>query len=95
VDDVLKKEVDALRADLQKLAADIKGLTKTVGKRTAAEASEGLEHIKETGEQLEARLRKAADEAKSSLETQVKERPLGTLLIAFGLGLLFGKSIGR
>jgi ElaB/YqjD/DUF883 family membrane-anchored ribosome-binding protein len=95
MDDALKKEVDALRGDLKKIKEDLVGLTKTITQLTKSEAAEGLKDIKQTGEQVEARLRKAADEAKTTLEQQVRDRPLGTLLLAFTVGLLFGKAASR
>jgi ElaB/YqjD/DUF883 family membrane-anchored ribosome-binding protein len=95
MDDALKKEVDALRGDLKKIKDDLVGLTKTITQLTKSEAAEGLKDIKQTGEQVEARLRKAADEAKTTLEQQVRDRPLGTLLLAFTVGLLFGKAASR
>lgn len=95
MDDTLKQEVEALRADLKKIKADLLGLTKTLSKVTASEAAEGLQGIKQKSDQMEAKLRQAAGEAKTTLEEQVREKPLGTLLLAFGIGLLFGKVAGR
>ncbi len=92
MDEAVKQEVDALRGDLKQIKDDLVSLTKLVGKKTKAEATESLKEIKEASGQVEARLRKAADEAKTSLEQQVRERPLGTLLLAFAVGLLFGKA---
>jgi ElaB/YqjD/DUF883 family membrane-anchored ribosome-binding protein len=95
MDDNLKKEVDALRNDLKHIKNDLLGLTKTIGQITATEAAEGLNGIKHTRDEVEARLRRAAGEAKSTLEDHVKERPFGTLLLAFGIGLLIGKAGSR
>ena len=95
MDEPLKQEVEALRADLKQIKADLLGLSKTIGQITKAEATERLQDVRQAGEQVEQRLRQAAGEARTTLEQQVKEKPLGTLLIAFGLGLLFGRAAGH
>jgi ElaB/YqjD/DUF883 family membrane-anchored ribosome-binding protein len=95
VDETLKQDVEALRADLKQIKADLVGLTKKLGSLTATEAAEGLDSIKQASAQAEARLRHAATEARTTLEEQVREKPLGTLLLAFAIGMLFGKAAGR
>lgn len=95
MDDSLKEEVAALRNDLKQIKNDLLGLTKTIGQITREEASEGLRDIKQASEQVEAKLRHAATDAKETLEQQVRDRPLGTLLLAFSVGLLFGKAASR
>jgi len=95
VEDTLKQDVEALRADLKQIKSDLSGLTKTLKAITSAEAAEHIKTIKDKSEQVEARVRKAAEEAKTTLEQQVQEKPLGTLLLAFAIGMLFGRAAGR
>ncbi len=95
MDETLKSEIDALRTDLKQIKNDLLGLTKTLSSITASEAAEGLQGLKQASEQAEARLRQAAGEARSTLEHQIRDKPLGTLLVAFGIGLLFGKAASR
>ena len=92
MDDNLKQEVETLRTDLKQIKADLTALSKTLAQITTSEATERLQGIKQAGEQAEARLRQAATDARTTLEEQVREKPLGTLLLAFGIGLLFGKA---
>ena len=95
MDDTIKSEVEALRGDFKQIKEDLVGLTKAIGQLSAKHASEGVDDLKEARDKLEAQLRQAAHEARGTLEEQVKEKPLGTLMIAFAVGLLLGKSLTR
>ena len=44
---------------------------------------------------MQERLQETAADVKSSIEEQVAERPLATILLAFGIGLLLGKVAHR
>ena len=95
MDEAVKSEVEALRADFKKISEDLKGLTKTLAEVTRKQATEGVEDLKQKRDQVEAQLRQAAGEACSTLEDHVREKPLNTLLIAFAIGLVLGKGLGR
>jgi ElaB/YqjD/DUF883 family membrane-anchored ribosome-binding protein len=92
MEDTLKQEVEALKADLKQIKADLKGLSKTLGQMTMSEASESIKNIKEAGAKAEEKIRKATGEARTTLEEQVREKPLGAVLIAFAVGVLLGKA---
>jgi len=94
-DKAIKDDVDALRADFKQVKADLVELTKTLSQFTSRHAAEGLDDLKVRRDRLETQLRSVAGEARDTLEQRVKDQPLGTLLIAFGVGLLIGKSAGR
>ena len=94
-DKAMKSDVEALRADFKQVKEDLVELTKTLTQLTSRQASESIDDLKERRDRLEAQLRSAATEARDTLEQRVKDQPLGTLLIAFGIGLLIGKSAGR
>jgi ElaB/YqjD/DUF883 family membrane-anchored ribosome-binding protein len=95
MDEVVKNEVEALRADFKKISEDLKGLTKTITQLTAKQAAESVDDLKHKRDQIQAQLRNAAGEARSTLEEQVREKPLNTLLIAFAVGLVLGRGFGR
>lgn len=95
MDDSVKSEVEALRADFKKVSEDLKGLTKTLAELTRKQAADGVDELKQRREKVEAQLRQAAGEARSTLEDQVREKPLNTLLIAFAVGLVLGRGFGR
>lgn len=91
----IKTEVEALRADFKQVKEDLVGLTRILSQYTSKQAGEGLDDLKQARDRIEAQLRQAAGEARDTLEQRVKEQPLGTLLIAFGVGLLIGKAVSR
>jgi len=95
MDEAVKSEVEALRADFKKISEDLKGLTKTITQITAKQAAESVGELKQKREQFETQLRQAAGDARSTLEEQVREKPLNTLLIAFVTGLILGRGLGR
>lgn len=94
-DKAIKSDVEALRNDFKQVKEDLVELTKTLTQLTSRQANESLDDLKHARDKLETQLRQAAGEARDSLEARVKDQPLGTLLIAFGIGLLLGKSVGR
>jgi len=95
MDEAVKSEVEALRADFKKISEDLKGLTKTITQLTAKQAAESVDELKQKRDQIETQLRQAAGDARTTLEEQVREKPLNTLLIAFAAGLILGRGLGR
>jgi len=95
VDETVKSEVEALRNDFKLVKEDLVSLTRALSQLTAKHAGEGVEDLKVARDKVEAHVRQAAGEARDTLEQQIKEKPLGTLLIAFGVGLLLGKALSR
>ena len=97
-----ESDVEALKEEIETLKEDLKRLTQTlaeVGERkleSAAKeaASEAYERIPpETRERLEA-LAAQGTEVLEEIKKRQKEHPLGTLLIAAGIGFLLGKAFG-
>lgn len=93
MDDSVKSEVEALRKDFKQVKDDLASLTKVLKDLGAKRAAEGVDDLKVARDRVEAQLRQAATEARGSLEDQVREKPLGTLAIAFSIGLLLGKTL--
>ena len=91
----IKSDVEALRADFKQVKDDLVELTKTLSQITSKQANESLGDLKQARDKIEAQVRQAAGEARDTLEKRVQDQPLGTLLIAFGVGLLFGKVVSR
>ena len=93
--ETVKSEVDALRADFKQIKEDLKGLTAAISQLAAKQGSEAVDELKQKRDKVEAQLRQAAGEAKTTLEEHVRDKPLNTLLLAFVVGLVLGKGLGR
>jgi ElaB/YqjD/DUF883 family membrane-anchored ribosome-binding protein len=91
----IRSEVEALRADFKQVKDDLVGLTKTLSQYTTRQASESIVDLKQARDRVEAQVRQTAGDARETLEKRVHDQPLGTLLIAFGVGLVIGKTLGR
>ena len=99
-DDSIRKEMDALKADIAQLREDIVGLTTAV-KRTASEKMAGPkaqteERIRGTWEDLAQRFEDFLSQGKATFnkaEHQIGEHPIGSTLTALGLGFIIAKLI--
>ena len=91
----LKKEIEALKADLMRLTDTLAKMGEETIKSAAGEAKEKIAARipDEKLEQLEA-LKTQGEEALEAVKQQQKEHPLGTLLVAAGIGFLLGKAMG-
>jgi ElaB/YqjD/DUF883 family membrane-anchored ribosome-binding protein len=97
-DDPIRKELDALKADIASLRQDIAGLTTAVRDAASDKAqktrAETQERIRSTWEDLENKLDEVLAQGKATLgnvESQVGQHPAGSLLTAFGVGFLVAK----
>lgn len=95
MDDTVKSEVDALRTDFKQIKEDLKGLTAAIKQLAAKQGAEAVDELKLKRDKVEAQLRQTAGEYKTTLEDHVREKPLNTLLLAFAVGLVLGKGLGR
>lgn len=93
--DDLADQIDTLRAELSALSDNVGTYGKTRSRRAADEARETAHSAAALGEE---RLRAAQDSLArlpDDAATAVRDRPMATLAIAAGVGLLFGMMSGR
>ena len=92
-------DVEALKKEIETLKQDLLRLTETVGKVGESKLKESVDEVKEKivsqipPEQLEA-AKVQGEEALEAIKRQQKEHPVGTLLVAAGIGFLLGKVLG-
>ncbi|BDY13319.1 DUF883 family protein [Hydrogenimonas cancrithermarum] len=95
-------EVEALKKEIEILKKDLLRLTETLGKVGEETIKSSVEDVKEKIsaqipeerlEQIEA-LKSQGEEAIEAIRQQQKEHPVGTLLLAAGIGFLLGKVLG-
>ncbi|MFA0888387.1 MAG: hypothetical protein ACC613_04705 [Synergistales bacterium] len=78
----LKGELGKLRTDLEELKGPVKGIACALKENLAEALGSGFEKAKVSGKK-----------AVEVVETTVEEKPLQSVLVAFGVGLLLGKLI--
>lgn len=88
----VKKDIDDLRTDLAALGKNVKQLLKEEGGRRAASA---VGQLQERAEAALASVSEHGRDAVRTAETSVKTRPVESLLVAFGVGILLGNIIRR
>lgn len=98
----LNREMQSLRADLAKLREDLAGIAgalKDAGHEKAQGARESLaDLLSSVREELRGALGQARDAGKKSVETvghEIEQRPLTSLLTAFGVGFVLAKLLDR
>jgi len=91
----LGKDVDTLKEDISRLKDDLAGIAETLLEKGRAETGAAKERLSESlGDELQA-ARVKGIEKMESIEDQIREKPLMSLLIAFVVGLFLGKLFDR
>jgi hypothetical protein len=83
-------DMDALRAELKNLRADFARITDILKESAKTRGADAAERIRQTAE-------RGWTEAKSTAQTvleEMEERPLGTAMVVFIGGMLFGLLLG-
>ncbi|WP_449220016.1 DUF883 family protein [Tistrella mobilis] len=95
-------EMETLKADLAALKADLAKVTRQAG-RTAGIGAEELgdkanEEISRLKTEVDRLMQLASERGRGAVaaaEHKIEERPLTSVLVAFGVGLVIGKLIDR
>jgi len=98
----VQREIDSLKADLKSLRDDLSELSKTGGKIAGDSVQAARDALREESEKLLERWKKTASTAQAEGEhvagqvrDEVAEKPLPSLLTAFGVGALVGWLVSR
>ena len=94
-EDRLGKDVDVLKEDISKLKEDLSSIAESLLQRGKAETEAAKDKLGERfgGEFQAARIK--GREKVESIEDQIREKPIQSLLIAFVIGLFLGKLFDR
>ncbi|MEM7008099.1 MAG: hypothetical protein AAF462_03105 [Thermodesulfobacteriota bacterium] len=91
----LGKDVETLKDDISKLKEDLGSIAETLLEKGKAETEAAKDKLSDSlKEEIEA-ARLKSREGVESLEDQIREKPLMSLLIAFVIGLFLGKLFDR
>lgn len=94
-EDGLDNDLESLRDDVSKLKSDISDITQKLIYKAKSDSGPMKDKIIEDLKNELDRARGKGRETFESVEQQIQEKPLMSLLIAFILGLLLGKLLDR
>jgi ElaB/YqjD/DUF883 family membrane-anchored ribosome-binding protein len=80
-------DMDRLRGEIDEMRKDLKTLTRTMRDLGAEKGHEALERAEYYGK----RARKHAAKTEARIEREIEERPIVSVLAAFGAGFLIAK----
>jgi len=83
-----RHDLDTIRDDLDALKADLGGLLKHV-------KSGAVDGMSDEAKRLYGKLAAQSGESLETFARQVEEKPLASLLIAFGVGFIFARILSR
>jgi ElaB/YqjD/DUF883 family membrane-anchored ribosome-binding protein len=90
--DSIGDDVAVLKRDLSRLMEHMKNGTYDVATESARDA---VERLSNEADQIYRSLAKHGNRSIKSISRQVEEQPLASLLVAFGVGLISGRLLGR
>jgi ElaB/YqjD/DUF883 family membrane-anchored ribosome-binding protein len=90
-EDDISKDIDQLKKDLAGLRADLGTLMAGVKELGLEQGRSAYERVRESGE----RARSQAQATQENVEHYIEERPLTSVLVAFGTGFVIGMLLGH
>jgi ElaB/YqjD/DUF883 family membrane-anchored ribosome-binding protein len=90
-----ESEFDTVRDDLTKLSNDIASLAESLKEGATDAAREKLAAARDRFERLTEEARTRSEEHLDNLAATIEERPLTSVLIAFGVGIILGRLFDR
>lgn len=91
----LEADINQLKADLKQLNETLVGLGKDSLDVVQSEGAARLDALRKEADLIATRLKKSGQGHYDSLEAQIQEKPLLTLLAAFGLGMIISRFLDR
>ncbi|HVX56312.1 MAG TPA: hypothetical protein VHA37_01160 [Candidatus Saccharimonadales bacterium] len=91
----LEERLDALRADLETLQDDMKGLAGGVGDIASERVSEMLKSTEEMADQITSQVEDWATDNVATLRETVREQPVLAIALAMSAGALLGAILLR
>ena len=90
-----ESDFDTVRDDLTKLSNDIASLAASLKDGATESAREQLAAARDRFDRLTEQARSRGEEQLDKLAATIEERPLTSVLVAFGVGLILGRLFDR
>jgi ElaB/YqjD/DUF883 family membrane-anchored ribosome-binding protein len=91
----LEADIEQLKSDLKRLNETLVGLGRDSVDAVQSETAARLDTLRKEADALARQLKSKGESQYAALEAQVQEKPLVTLLAAFGLGLIISRLLDR
>jgi ElaB/YqjD/DUF883 family membrane-anchored ribosome-binding protein len=91
----IEGEFGAIKDDLAKLRADIANLSSALKDLTSETVQERLDTLRSGIDRLTDDAKLQSREMLDDLTDKIEEKPLASILIAFGVGILMGRLFAR
>lgn len=91
----LREDMEALRTDLAQLAQHVRSLSANSADAAKTEARARLDEFGGRLEGTMADLQRQGTQGVDTLKDSIRDRPLGSVLAALGIGLLVGRLLKR
>jgi ElaB/YqjD/DUF883 family membrane-anchored ribosome-binding protein len=91
----IKEHIDALRTELAMLTKHIRGLSSATLERAQSAGALKIEELGADLERAAEALRRQGQASVMQIENTIRERPLLSLLAAFGAGMLIARLLER
>lgn len=93
--DAVKEHIQALRNDLATLTTHIRGLSSATIEQAQAAGSLKIEELSADLQRAADALRRRGEASVAQVEATIREKPLISLLAAFGAGVLIARLLER
>ncbi len=91
----LESEFDTVKTDLAKLREDISKLSNALRDVTSETVHDQVAQLRGRFDTIAGDAKQHGRQALDDLTDRIEERPLASILIAFGVGVLFGRILDR
>jgi ElaB/YqjD/DUF883 family membrane-anchored ribosome-binding protein len=91
----LRKDLDAIKSDIDALRKDLVGVVDTVKGTATKRADAEIDALRKRLDKLATNVQTTGREQLRAIEEQIEERPLVSLAMAFAIGLMLGRLFDR
>jgi ElaB/YqjD/DUF883 family membrane-anchored ribosome-binding protein len=88
-------DLDSVREDLAKLREDVANLATSLKGATSEALHEQIDAARARIDRLSGEARQQSRQTLDDLTDKIEERPLASILVAFGVGILIGRLLDR
>ncbi|HEX5078032.1 MAG TPA: hypothetical protein VFV80_02700 [Geminicoccaceae bacterium] len=91
----LNQDVDAIKTDLDALRKDLANVLETIKGTAKNRAESELDALQKRLNQIASDVQASGRDSLRAVESQIGERPLVSIAVAFAVGLMLGKLLDR